>query len=211
MHSDNYLELTLSDDPDVATDLWIHWKDDTALSVLKDVQSYPSRLGGVWHIPHTMVEGMPVTAYVEDAKVRYFSVVERRKERPDAEITPLTREFAVDVCATIQQDWALDDDTMCALLDVTEEEWAGRPDIKFTAEQTRRASYLLAIWASLQRLYSGELPHMWMGIPNKNPLFNGKTPIDHVLANGEEGLASIRALLEGWLGHGALDCFDMTP
>lgn len=100
MRNDDYLELTLSDDPDVITDLWIHWKDDTALTVLKDVQSYPSRLGGVWHIPHMMTESVPVTANVEDAKVRYFSVVERRVDNTGNGVSVETSDVDCSMCGS---------------------------------------------------------------------------------------------------------------
>lgn len=449
MPNDDYLELTLSDDPDIVTDLWIHWKGDKSLTVLKDVQSAPSRLHGVWYIPYLMAEETPATANVEDARVRYFSVVERRVLRADSEdsgeisgadcsmcgsredacgcfcgprppieeaatdgvtsrehssestrpnlhdeqaksegaprsdtserndddhhdlcicrsddqwcescapdycacecitlarlddlgalrplsessratdqarlgdefsaslddfvndlardwdisrwyldaiiaqgksrlaqtallaqvyaalpalypgkvgghwlvdpnldapfdgVSPLTYavcrgnglsdlvrvlkgritggtpqrensltpatgtgtgtvsvEFAVDMCATIQRDWELADDAMAALLGVNEHQWAGRDHTAFTDQQVRRASYLLAIWAALHQLHSGDLARQWMGIPNENPLFAGKTPAAFATENGEDGLARIRALLEGRLGRGALD------
>lgn len=490
MRNDDFLELVLSDDPDVATDLWIHWKGDKALTVLKDVQSAPARLHGVWHIPYLMAEGTHATANVEDARVRYFSIVERHVLRYDSEVSgetsggdcltcgsgegacgcfcgpnpfieeadtyvvpsrehspeatnldlhdplcprlgtpagqgpapdeycacglievvrrgkqakseealrtdtskgnkddhhdlcicrrerqlcescapdycacecvtldtlarlddlgelrplpgpssaadqtrlgdefsaslddfvndlarewgisrwyldaiiaqgksrlaqtallaqvyaalpalypgkagghwlvdpnldapfdgvsPLTYavcrdsglaeivhylhgrivdaarlredshigdvressrtasvdmpdpvvEFAVDMCATIQRDWDLADDAMAALLGISGNQWTGRDHTAFTDQQVRRASYLLAIWTALHQLYSGDLARQWMDIPNKNPLFAGETPVAFATENGDDGLARIRALLEGRLGRGALD------
>lgn len=101
MRNDDFLELVLSDDPDVVTDVWIHWKDDTALTVLKNVQSSPSRMYGVWYIPHKMTEGVLATANVEDAKVRYFSVVERRVDKTGFEASDTAREPD---CLTCERD-----------------------------------------------------------------------------------------------------------
>ena len=60
----------------------------------------------------------------------------------------------------------------------------------------RRISFLLGIFEALNILYSQELADKWMQLPNKNNIFQGKTPIEHLKRGGLPAFAEVRKLLE---------------
>ena len=103
------------------------------------------------------------------------------------EYSPAAREAT----QRITQHWGLTPEQATTL--------TGHPDNSvLTKDQLTRASYLIGIYAALETLYSGNLRHQWMTIPNGNPLFNGITPADYACTHGTDGLAQVRQLLDAY-------------
>jgi hypothetical protein len=71
-----------------------------------------------------------------------------------------------------------------------------------TQDQDRlmRISYLIGIFKSLNILYSQRLADQWMRLPNTNPIFAGRTPLEYVLRGGIPALDTVRRLLDARRG-----------
>jgi hypothetical protein len=64
-----------------------------------------------------------------------------------------------------------------------------------------RISLVLGIYKSLQILYpEPAFADRWVRMPNVNPLFGGRAPIDFVVDAGIDGLFQLRRLLDGRRG-----------
>jgi hypothetical protein len=71
-----------------------------------------------------------------------------------------------------------------------------------TLEQDRllRISYLIGIFKSLNILYSQRLADQWMQLPNTNPIFAGRTPLDYILHGGTPAMDVVRRLVDARRG-----------
>jgi Protein of unknown function (DUF2384) len=69
-------------------------------------------------------------------------------------------------------------------------------------EQDRlvRISYLIGIFKSLNILYSQRLADQWMQLPNTNPIFAGRTPLDYILRGGTPAMDVVRRLVDARRG-----------
>ena len=63
-----------------------------------------------------------------------------------------------------------------------------------------RISYLIGIFKSLNILYSQRLADQWMQLPNTNPIFAGRTPLDYILRGGTPAMDMLRRLLDARRG-----------
>lgn len=63
-------------------------------------------------------------------------------------------------------------------------------------DQMYRVSYLLGIFKAINVLHSQELADRWVQIPNKGPLFYGKTPLQYMIEGGLPALQTVRRFLE---------------
>jgi hypothetical protein len=63
-----------------------------------------------------------------------------------------------------------------------------------------RISYLIGIFKSLNILYSQRLADQWMQLPNSNPLFAGRAPLDYILRGGTPAMDMLRRLLDARRG-----------
>ncbi len=70
----------------------------------------------------------------------------------------------------------------------------------FDQDRLRRLSYLVGIFKALNILYSEKLADRWMQLPNKNPLFAGRTPLAFILAGGIPAMDVVRRLLDARRG-----------
>ncbi|MCY3852311.1 MAG: MbcA/ParS/Xre antitoxin family protein [Gammaproteobacteria bacterium] len=108
----------------------------------------------------------------------------------------------------IFSDWNLKGAQQMVLLGLSNEKtlynWKNQPEkAKLTRDLLERASYILGIYKSLQILLPDRtLAGQWLSTPNDNPLFNGTTPLDRLLAGQVVDLATVRNFLDaergGW-------------
>ena len=63
-------------------------------------------------------------------------------------------------------------------------------------DKLRRISFLIGIFKALNTLYDKELADEWMQLPNKNNIFQGKKPIEHLKHGGLPAFAEVRKLLD---------------
>lgn len=105
---------------------------------------------------------------------------------------PRTRErltrSAVAAMVRLAELWNLPSGEACTLLgDVSERTWfrmkAGQWSGVLSQDALTRASALIGIFKGLHLLFSDPLADQWVRLPNKGPLFAGRTPL-HVLIEG---------------------------
>jgi hypothetical protein len=73
---------------------------------------------------------------------------------------------------------------------------------KKTLDQDKltRISLLLGIFRALNVLYARKLADAWVGLPNKNPMFEGEPPINYIVKGGVPALVRVRQLLDSRRG-----------
>ena len=97
--------------------------------------------------------------------------------------------------------WSLDDSQALGLLGAatpaTLHEWAAENEGRMLGQDTiTRISHLIGIYKALNVCHGKELADTWIKLPNRSPIFAGKTPVDYMIENGQRGLATVRRLLE---------------
>ncbi|MBJ7310045.1 antitoxin Xre-like helix-turn-helix domain-containing protein [Rugamonas sp. CCM 8940] len=79
-------------------------------------------------------------------------------------------------------------------------EWKKNPDRLLEVDRITRISYLLGIYKALHILYGDQLADEWIGLPNKNIIFGGRTPLANMLAGGLLAMQTVRKLLDARRG-----------
>lgn len=93
----DYLELALSDDESITTDLWVHFRSGE-MKVLKAVTSV-IRYQGTWTVGYELFPNHAATAHIPAEDVLFFSTVERdgaddsKRREAAAELTQLGQEM----------------------------------------------------------------------------------------------------------------------
>ena len=67
-------------------------------------------------------------------------------------------------------------------------------------DRLERISYLIGIFKALNILYSQRLADQWMQLPNTNPIFAGRTPLEYILSGGHRAMETVRRLLDARRG-----------
>jgi antitoxin Xre/MbcA/ParS-like protein len=96
--------------------------------------------------------------------------------------------------------WTLRDEDARALLGgVTNGpfyEMKRHPDRVLDADRLTRASFLIGIYKALHILHAPGLADQWVRLPNRNPIFAGRTPLAFMIAGGLPALQTVRRLLD---------------
>jgi hypothetical protein len=103
--------------------------------------------------------------------------------------------------------WGLDAEAQLGLLGWPSKSafynWRAGADVTLPYDTLVRLSLVLGIYKALHILYpEAEFADGWMTMPNRNPLFGKRTPLDFVLRGGVIALQDVRRLLDarrgGW-------------
>lgn len=78
--------------------------------------------------------------------------------------------------------------------------WKKNPKRVLDVDRITRVSYLVGIYKSLHILYGDKLADQWVGLPNSNPIFAGRTPLQHMLFGGLLAMQTVRRLLDARRG-----------
>lgn len=104
----------------------------------------------------------------------------------------------------LAQAWKLRDEDACVLLGGVSSsafyEWKKKPSRVLEVDRITRISYLLGIYKALHILYGDELADLWVGLPNSNTIFAGKTPLRYMQEGGLLAMQTVRALLDARRG-----------
>jgi hypothetical protein len=68
------------------------------------------------------------------------------------------------------------------------------------ADKLQRISYLVGIFKALHILHGEKLADQWPHLPNRNRIFDGKTPLAYMLRGGVPGMQTVRRLLDARRG-----------
>jgi hypothetical protein len=66
-----------------------------------------------------------------------------------------------------------------------------------STDQMWRTSSLFGVFKAINTLHGQEFADRWAQLPNKGPLFNGKTPLQYMVEGGPSAIEDVRRLLEG--------------
>lgn len=79
-------------------------------------------------------------------------------------------------------------------------DWKKNPDRVLEVDRITRISYLIGIYKALHIIYGDKLADKWVTLPNKNVIFAGRTPLEHILAGGVIAMQTVRMLLDARRG-----------
>ncbi|MBC5825067.1 MAG: DUF2384 domain-containing protein [Candidatus Eremiobacteraeota bacterium] len=66
----------------------------------------------------------------------------------------------------------------------------------------QRISFMIGIFKALHILHSESLADEWLCLPNNNPIFAGKTPVEYMVRGGLPAMQTVRRLLDARRGGG---------
>ena len=75
-------------------------------------------------------------------------------------------------------------------------EWKKTPPKALDMDRLTRISCLIGIYKALHILYGDSLADRWVGLPNTNALFAGRTPLQAMLGGGIPAMQVVRRLLD---------------
>jgi hypothetical protein len=64
------------------------------------------------------------------------------------------------------------------------------------AETIRRISFMVGIYKALHVRHMQRLADEWMQLPNSNPIFGGKTPLEYMVGGGLPAMQVVRRHLD---------------
>ncbi len=107
---------------------------------------------------------------------------------------------AVDGMIRLAELWRLSTEETCLLLgDMSERSWfrlkkQGRTDrtLRLSQDMLTRISVLVGLFKGLRLLFSEPLADDWIRLPNRGPLFGGRSPLAVAIERGIPGMLDIR-------------------
>jgi hypothetical protein len=106
--------------------------------------------------------------------------------------------------------WHLNTEETCLLLgDMSERSWfrmkkqeSLRPDraLRLSQDMLTRISVLVGIFKGLRLLFSEPLADDWIRLPNRGPLFGGRSPLTVAIERGIPGMLEIRCHVDALRG-----------
>lgn len=79
-------------------------------------------------------------------------------------------------------------------------EWKKNPERVLEVDRITRISYLIGIYKALHILHGDKLADEWIGLPNRNVIFSGQTPLAFMQAGGLLAMQTVRKLLDARRG-----------
>jgi len=64
------------------------------------------------------------------------------------------------------------------------------------ADRLTRVSYVVGIYKALRILHSDAIAGEWVRLPNRNPIFGGRTPLEYMIRGGLPAMQTVRRLLD---------------
>ncbi|NPD67179.1 DUF2384 domain-containing protein [Lichenicola cladoniae] len=147
----------------------------------------------------TVIDRIPVNPFVSEASLNLSDPATRLR------LTPA----ALDGVIRLSDLWRLSTEETCLLLgDMSERSWFRLKKQDFRADRTlrlsqdmlTRISVLVGIFKGLRLLFSETLADDWIRLPNRGPLFGGRTPIEIAIERGIPGLLEIRFHIDALRG-----------
>ncbi|MEM1385938.1 MAG: antitoxin Xre-like helix-turn-helix domain-containing protein [Pseudomonadota bacterium] len=100
--------------------------------------------------------------------------------------------------------WGLDNGEAAALFDVSAPTWGRMKGGTFKGNLDRdkvtRASLIIGLYKGLRLLFNGPLTYGWPKQPNRGVGFNGRTPVDVMIAGGIPAMVEVRRHIDALRG-----------
>ena len=104
----------------------------------------------------------------------------------------------------IMDSWTVRDEDARALLGGISNgpyyRWKREPVRLLDTDVLTRISYLVGIFKALNIIYGEKLADEWVRLPNTNPLFGGRAPLDNMIRGGIPTMQAVRRLLDARRG-----------
>ena len=132
---------------------------------------------------------------------RWEPVLAGTDRPPEFDETTLHRlsPITIKACGKLAQHWNLTHTEIASLLGMASAEYEivlGSPEnALLEPEQFNRAGLLIEIFDALQ-IFSGGMADRWPRLPNKGPLFGGRSPVQLMQEGGVESMRKVLGLLE---------------
>ncbi len=110
---------------------------------------------------------------------------------------------AVKAVTRIADRWRLTIDEAAGLADVSASTWKrakGTGRLEMSHDRLLRMSALVGIYKALGIYFNDPLASEWMTRPNTGPLFDGKRPVDTLIAGGLPAFSRVRNHLDALRG-----------
>ena len=132
----------------------------------------------------------PATRYEPSPLIDLSAKNERERLSPSA----------IKAFFNIMQTWQVRDEDARALLGGTSNgqfyEMKKNAKRILDADRLTRISYLIGIFKALHILHGADLADRWVGMPNRNRIFGGRSPLDYMLQGGAPAMQIVRRLLD---------------
>lgn len=79
-------------------------------------------------------------------------------------------------------------------------EWKKHPTRVLEVDRITRIAYLIGIYKALHILYGDKLADEWVGLPNRNAIFGGRSPLEYMKSGGLVAMQVVRKLLDARRG-----------
>jgi hypothetical protein len=100
--------------------------------------------------------------------------------------------------------WNLRNSDAAALFDVPIATWnrmkAGQYRGTLDRDKSMRASLIIGIFKGLRLLFNGPLEYGWPGLRNSGPLYEGRTPVEFMIAGGIPAMMRVRDHIDAMRG-----------
>lgn len=100
--------------------------------------------------------------------------------------------------------WGLSNAEAAALFDVPPATWSRMRSSTFNGtldrDKVTRASLIVGIFKGLRLLFNGPLTHGWPKLPNRGEPYEGRTPLDAMIAGGIPAMAAVRQHVDALRG-----------
>lgn len=104
----------------------------------------------------------------------------------------------------IMQRWSIKDAEARQLLggiaSSTFYDYKRNPERVLDQDRLTRISYLVGIFKALHILHGEDLADRWVGMPNRNRTFGGRSPLAYMLQGGAPAMQTVRRLLDARRG-----------
>jgi hypothetical protein len=121
----------------------------------------------------------------------------------DAERRRLTP-AALEAMRGIARHWKLKGDDMAALLGVSTSTWdriaGGAWKQALSQDQLTRVSAIVGVFKGLHLLFVDGMADRWPTLPNRGPLFAGRTPVEAMIEGGIPAMLDVRRHVDALRG-----------
>jgi uncharacterized protein (DUF2384 family) len=111
---------------------------------------------------------------------------------------------AIKALARVFKAWRINGETAARLSGVSERTWTrmrgGAWSGSLTQDQRMRASALIGLYKGLHLYFGDPLADQWVKMPNRGPLFGGRSPIDHMQDGGLPAMMDTREYIDAVRG-----------
>jgi uncharacterized protein (DUF2384 family) len=111
---------------------------------------------------------------------------------------------AIKALSRVFKAWRVNGETAATLSGVSERTWtrmrSGAWSGSLNQDQRMRASALIGLYKGLHLYFGDPLADQWVKMPNRGPLFKGRSPLDHMQEGGLPAMMETREYIDAVRG-----------